>query len=85
MILVPWKSGLVDVPKAVATCPTCKGELLLHVLAWEAASGKPNGDGNELTCAGEEVGCPLITSYQELIELHDVVDAWALEHVRVTG
>lgn len=83
MILVPWQHAVVEVPVSVVSCPVCGWALSLHVLAWEVETGTPLDEGLELDCERDD--CPMVTSYQQNVEIHTKVEAWARSNVRLTG
>jgi hypothetical protein len=48
-----WNGSQYPVPKHVATCPECLGELVARSMEWETETGRPVASSIEIDCLGE--------------------------------
>jgi hypothetical protein len=45
-----WHGGGVYVPRSVAVCPECRGELTARAMEWDTETGQPSAVGIEIDC-----------------------------------
>lgn len=85
-LLLDPSNPTVAVPRAVAVCPECNGELEADVFEWDAATGEPTELVELVCCAEDDYGQWQRThrSRQSVWQpVRDAVEHWARDHVRV--